>query len=142
MEKLFLLTDDDNDDAEMFGEALSRIDAAIAFHHVTDGDALFQFLDNVENVMPDIIFLDVNMPKTSGWEWLDKLKAHNDYKAIPVIMYSTSSIPHDKEIAIESGALGFLTKANDFNVMIKELTIIVNTDSIDLKSVLQKLKVN
>lgn len=139
MGKFFLLTDDDNDDAEMFGEALAKISAAIAFRHVTDGEALFQFLDNGENERPDIIFLDVNMPKTSGWDWLEKLQDHADYKVIPVIMYSTSSIPRDKEMAIELGALGFLTKANDFKIMVKVLEIIVNTKRTNLRNVLKKL---
>lgn len=141
MGKFFLLIDDDIDDAEMFGEALLRIEAGVTYCHVRDDAGMFQFLGHIQNQKPDIIFLDVNMPKISGWECLNQLKSHTTYHSIPVIMYSTSSLQEDKDLALQSGASGFLTKANDFMRMVKTLEIIVNTDNDNLVNVLQTLHV-
>ena len=135
MKKFFLLADDDNDDAEMFNEALSSIDPQMEFHHVEDGYELFQFLKDTPRMKPDIIFLDLNMPEMSGWQCLAKLKNDPDFKDVPVIMYSTSSSARDKEIAIDLGAVGFLTKPDDYKVLVKILSGFANSSTADLKKI-------
>jgi CheY-like chemotaxis protein len=117
----FLLADDDRDDAELFAEALSALDPPVEFRHVDDGKAVFDFLSNGKNRRPDLIFLDLNMPQMSGWQCLAKLKNDIYFQSIPVIMYSTSSHPRDKEIAADLGAVGFITKPSDFRVLRKLL---------------------
>ena len=112
--RFFLLADDDRDDAELFSEALSTVNPSIKFHHVEDGQEVFQFLSTSKIEKPDVIFLDLNMPAMSGWQCLAKLKNDTTLKNIPVIMYSTSSNPREKEIAIELGATGFCNQANGF----------------------------
>ncbi len=140
MGKFFLLVDDDNDDAELFSEALAEINPPVNFYHVEDGHRAFHFLSNAQNKKPDIIFLDINMPEVSGWQCLIKLKKHEDYKNIPVIMYSTSSALRDKQIAIELGALGLLTKPADFKILVKILNNIANTKRGDLEKLLQEIQ--
>ena len=132
MNKLFLLADDDSDDAELFGEALTVIDPPVSFQHVSDGHGVFSFLEKSDK-KPDIIFLDLNMPQMSGWQCLAKLKNDKGLKEIPVIMYSTSANPRDKEIAIELGAVGFITKPTDFKLLTKVLAAISQTDRDNLK---------
>jgi CheY-like chemotaxis protein len=122
--KLFLLADDDGDDADLFKEALSIAAPPIGFSHVSDGVRVFQFLSNSKNAKPDLIFLDLNMPLMNGWQCLAKLKNHTNFKEIPVIMYSTSSHYRDKEIAKELGALAFFTKPSDFSILVKTLAYI------------------
>ena len=137
--KFFLLADDDHDDAELFSEALSTVGPSIKFHHVEDGQEVFQFLSTSKIEKPDVIFLDLNMPAMSGWQCLAKLKNDTALKNIPVIMYSTSSNPREKEIAIELGATGFVTKPTEFKVLTKILeTISDNLDS-DLKRILKEM---
>src|SRR4051812_42713633 len=121
MSKFFLLADDDADDAELFGEALVSIEPPVEFYHVEDGEEVFNFLSKTTNKKPDLIFLDLNMPKMSGWQCLARLKNDIYFKDIPVIIYSTSSHQRDKEIAIELGAMGFLTKPSDFKLLKKLL---------------------
>lgn len=139
MAKFFLLADDDNDDAELFEEALAGVDPPTDFYYVEDGQAVFNFLENAQNRKPDIIFLDINIPEISGWQCLATLKNHADYKHIPVIMYSTSSNPRDKEIAITLGALGFLTKPSSFKTLVHMLSSIANTETADLKRVIREI---
>lgn len=137
----FLLADDDQDDAELFHEALNTVNASIKFHHVEDGRSVFQFLSNSESHKPDIIFLDLNMPAMSGWQCLAKLKNDIFLKEIPVVMYSTSSNPREKEIAMELGAVGFVTKPSDFKVLIQILDTITNNINGDLRRVLKDITV-
>ena len=137
--RFFLLADDDHDDAELFSEALSTVDSSIKFHHVEDGQEVFQFLSNSKIEKPDVIFLDLNMPAMSGWQCLAKLKNDTALKNIPVVMYSTSSNPREKEIAIELGATGFVTKPTNFNVLTKILETIYNNLSSDLKRILKEM---
>jgi CheY-like chemotaxis protein len=122
--KFFLLADDDNDDAELFMEAVSSLDPPIDCFRVEDGKDVFHFLSDRANRRPDIIFLDLNMPGMNGWQCLAKLKNDVMFHDIPVIMYSTSSHYRDKEIAKELGALAFFTKPANFNILISKLEYI------------------
>ena len=137
--RFFLLADDDRDDAEIFSEALSTVNPSIKFHHVEDGQEVFQFLSTSKIEIPDVIFLDLNMPAMSGWQCLAKLKNDTALKNIPVIMYSTSSNPREKEIAIELGATGFVTKPTDFKVLTKILESIFTNLGSDLKRILKEI---
>jgi CheY-like chemotaxis protein len=137
--KFFLLADDDNDDADLFREALSSIDPPVDFHHVEDGEMIFQFLETIQGKKPDIIFLDLNMPGMNGWQCLAKLKNDNDFKDIPVIMYSTSSHQRDKEIANELGALGFITKPFDYKIVKVILSKIAQADG-NLQEIVNKFR--
>ena len=137
--KFFLLADDDNDDAELFAEALTATGTRVDFFRVEDSLELFKFLSGTQNRKPDIIFLDINMPPISGWQCLTKIKNDDDYKNIPVVMYSTSSYSCDKDIAIELGALGFLTKPSNFKILVEILGRIANTEIRNLKKVLHEI---
>ena len=137
--KFFLLADDDRDDAELFNEALATVNPLIKFHHVENGQAVFQFLSNSQIAKPDIIFLDLNMPAMSGWQCLAKLKNDPSLKNIPVIMYSTSSNPREKEIAMELGAIGFVTKPTEFKVLTNILEAISTSLGADLKKILKEI---
>jgi CheY-like chemotaxis protein len=139
MSKFFLLADDDADDAELFGEALVSIEPPVEFCHVEDGEEVFNFLSKTTNKKPDLIFLDLNMPRMSGWQCLARLKNDIYFKDIPVIIYSTSSHQRDKEIAIELGAMGFLTKPSDFKLLKKLLHHISVHNNSDLKNVLSEV---
>jgi CheY-like chemotaxis protein len=139
--KFFLLADDDHDDAELFHEALASIDPTIEFRHVDDGRGVFKVLASLRNKRPDIIFLDLNMPEMSGWQCLAKLKNDIYFKDIPVIMYTTSSNVRDREIALELGALGFLTKPANFRLLSKFLSTIIHNLDEDLRKILKEMVV-
>ena len=108
-----LLIDDDSDDRVLFREALQEVSPETIC--VTEGDGRKALSDLVEsNPLPDLIFVDINMPRISGWDCLEKIKAQEVTKSIPVIMYTTSSLERDVEKAFRSGAACLLTKPADY----------------------------
>ncbi|MEO8760476.1 MAG: response regulator [Bacteroidia bacterium] len=112
MIKSIFLIDDDADDAELFEETLNEIDSVIIFNRAKDGCEALEILEE-GIIIPDLIFLDINMPRMDGWQCLGKFKSKDLLKDIPVIMYSTSSNQKDKEIAIKLGAINFISKPSN-----------------------------
>jgi len=111
-----LLIDDDNDDCELFGEALQEVNPELQLKCISDGCEAIAFLETCTE-LPRLIFLDINMPRMDGWECLAALKGRPDFGGIPIFMYSTSSLPEDKEKALALGALDLINKPNDYNVL-------------------------
>ena len=124
-DKTFLLADDDLDDIILFCEALREVDPSIHCHTVNDGAAALELLDELPN-LPDLIFLDINMPRMNGWECLAKLKESEKYGTIPVLMYSTSTLEKDANMALDLGALCFFSKPHQFNELRKVLEVIAS----------------
>jgi CheY-like chemotaxis protein len=125
--KRVLLIDDDRDDAELFKEALFEINSSIVFEHYEDSKAGLKLLLEKQTDLPDLIFLDINMPIVSGWQCLTEFKKTEHLKHIPVILFTTSSQTKEKEIADELGAEGFITKPNEYKAL-KELLSSVITN--------------
>ena len=124
--KKFLIIDDDTDDSELFAEALTAIKSATVCYCAGDGEEAIQKLSEKEIEKPDMIFLDINMPVMDGWDCLSKLKSTDQFKDIPVIMHTTSSLKNDKDLARKLGALCFITKQSDFQILKRMLEIVVN----------------
>jgi CheY-like chemotaxis protein len=104
-----LLIDDDEDDQELFALTLEDLHAPITLHTANSGfEGLLQLQS--QEIKPDYIFLDLNMPRMGGKECLKLLKEDNDLKNIPVVIFTTSDELQDIDEAIELGALDFITK--------------------------------
>lgn len=132
MKRHFLLVDDDLDDTGLFCEALYETDPSIVCYIDHNGKTALEKLDKGEYAKPDIIFIDINMPGMNGWQCLAVLKEDEQYKDIPVIMYSTSSYSGDAEKAIRQGALCFFTKPSDYNLLKQILKTIADNLGGDL----------
>jgi CheY-like chemotaxis protein len=126
MVKKFLLIDDDTDDRELFSEALASVSPVIVCDVAADAQEALDKLGSKEIEPPDMIFLDINLPVMTGWQFLSSLKSQEDYRNIPVIMYSTSSNQRDRDIAKDLGALCFITKPSAFKKLQNTLDIIVS----------------
>lgn len=120
-----LLIDDDADDRELFGEALQKVGPHIRFESVNGGQMAFDWLGSNRQHLPDVIFLDINMPVIDGWKCLSMLKSNEAFKHIPVIIYSTSAPDGAVEMAIKLGALEYVLKPNQFNELKKMLAQVV-----------------
>lgn len=121
-----LLADDDQDDRELFSEALASLDGNIDYEGVEDGQEALDTLQT-KATLPNIIFLDINMPVMSGWDVLKQLKGSELYGDIPVIVYSTSSGPREKKTAFDLGALCFVTKPDDIKLIRGMLEIVLSS---------------
>lgn len=133
-----LLADDDNDDAEIFAEAVEVADPSANFIRVETGADVFTFLSHEPSRKPDVIFLDLNMPEMNGWQCLAKLKNTHEYESIPVIIYTTSTNPRDKEIARDLLAHGLITKPSNPKVLEKIISLII--DGLKQNQLSQSLK--
>ena len=138
MIRKFFLVDDDEDDTDLFGEALRDIDPLIEFYSASNGKELLDRLKSGE-FSAQVIFLDINMPGMTGWEALESLKNSNLLKEVPVIMYSTSSSDKDAARALELGALGFYEKPSNFLNLKDFLKLISVSSAAELKSTLKKI---
>lgn len=108
------LVDDDQEDRELFSEALSQVDETIRLTEITNCFKLIETLDNPEAPKPDIIFLDMDMPKFNGIECLKKLKASNRIPDLKIVVLSTYSHPQYIEEAYKNGASCYYVKPSRF----------------------------
>jgi CheY-like chemotaxis protein len=104
-----LLIDDDVDDQEIFMLALTQIGDQFNCLAVNNGYEALQQLKK-QSILPDYIFLDLNMPRMNGKECLKELKKNDRLTNIPVIIYSTSSSLNDINDTRRLGAADFITK--------------------------------
>jgi CheY-like chemotaxis protein len=119
MHKL-LLADDDMDDCIFFKEALEELSPDSTLVTVKDGVELMQFLTAPSGDLPDTVFLDLNMPRKTGYECLSEIKLIPGLKHLPVIVFSTSFNPEMLKMLYENGAHYYLRKPGEFS-MLKEL---------------------
>lgn len=110
-----LLADDDPDDRMFFREALDDLLVSATLNVVSNGVELMKYLENNIHQLPDVLFLDLNMPSKSGSECLSEIKNHENFSEIPVIIYSTSANPDVMEMLYNMGALYYIRKEGDFS---------------------------
>jgi CheY-like chemotaxis protein len=108
--KSCLLIDDDADDQAIFLQALTDI-APDTFCISASGPSTAISLLKDTKYQPDYIFLDLNLPEMNGLELLQFIKRNKDFCNIPVIIYSTSSMPREVAQSYQFGAHGFFTKS-------------------------------
>lgn len=124
--KVLFIVDDDVDDIQLFIEAVNEIDNSMGCSSAKNGeDALTKL--QASDKLPDIIFLDLNMPKLDGKQCLVKLKKDPRLKDIPVVIYSTSSSPKDMEEMEKLGAIFYLVKPETFTDLCVQLARLIRT---------------
>lgn len=115
---LIQIIDDDTDDLELFSEAVQAADPAVKC--LVSANCQKAILDlNRQPVLPDYIFMDVNMPVMNGKECLQYIKHHTRLKRIPVIMFSTTSNGKEIDEFIRSGAMEFIVKPTSFQKLVE-----------------------
>jgi CheY-like chemotaxis protein len=105
-----LLADDDADDRYFFNKALNKISASSHLTTVEDGEQLMNYLTKNSGRLPDILFLDLNMPRRNGMECLAKIKTSKALKDLPVIIYSTSLYDEMAAVLYDNGAHYYIKK--------------------------------
>ncbi len=116
------MADDDADDCLLIKDALidSGLDWDIQF--VGDGIELMEYLENCarreeqgDGRFPDMILLDLNMPRKGGREALKEISVHARFNKIPIVILTTSDEPQDVALCSSLGAKLFITKPNMYN---------------------------
>ena len=125
---LILLTDDDEDDREIFQDTLEEVDDQIKLLTLNDGVQLMEYLCANGNRLPDILFLDINMPHKDGHQSLREIRADPRLKDLCVIIYSTSDYPQDVKKAYRTGANGFIQKPSNHKKLKEILQNVIATD--------------
>lgn len=110
-----LYIDDDPEDLEIFGEAVKVVDPSIRYTGAISGRQAIEWLRN-EEIFPDHIFLDINMPGMDGKSCLEQLREDRRFDPINIIVYSTNSFPNDLTYIESLGAV-FLKKVNSFEAL-------------------------
>ncbi len=140
-----ILADDDEDDRLTFIEAFEELKIQTKVDVYKDGVALMKALKASNSSLPNILFLDLNMPKKSGLECLNEIKSDERFKDIAIAIYSTSASEEDIENTFVSGANVYIKKPNDFNKLKKILSDVVtmnwqyHTDGLDKDNFLLSL---
>lgn len=132
-----LLADDDSDDRFFFGKALKKTPVPAQLTTVEDGEALMDFLHNNSSHLPDVIFLDLNMPRKNGSECLAEIKDDQKLRHIPVVIYSTAIHEKIADQLYENGAHYYLQKP-DFaeltNAIQRTLTLLKKNPARPIRS--------
>ncbi len=118
---LILAVDDDPDDRGLFLEAINRISSSIKCIEAADGDEAYELLTNTMTILPDMIFLDINMPVMYVKSFLKLLRRNSLLKDIPVVMLSTNLTEKDISDVINLNA-DFLVKPPTFPRLVEALT--------------------
>ena len=114
-----LLADDDTDDRIFFKDALDDLAVEAALLTVDDGVELMNFLHAEAAILPDLLFLDINMPRKNGFECLAEIKTHSKLRELPVIIFSTSLDRETADLLYDNGAQYFIRKPGDFTKLKK-----------------------
>ena len=138
LSKNIFLADDDEDDRLFFEEALKEVCDDAVLTVAENGDELMEILYRPPVPMPDVIFLDLNMPKKNGFECLAEIKKNGSLKNLPIIIFTTSLQEESIKKVYSQGANYYVRKPTDY----RQLKLVVEKLlAIDwLKEVLQPEK--
>lgn len=125
LELSILMAEDDPDDRLLLIDAVDEAELHLDIEFVGDGIELLDRLRRAEPgdlddgpSLPNLILLDLNMPRMDGREALEKLKADPNFRHIPVVIFTTSQSPDDRGLVETLGAAGFMTKPSSFQDLV------------------------
>lgn len=116
-----LLADDDYDDCFLFEEALSELPTLVRLTTVHDGQELMELLGRKNERLPDLLFLDINMPLKNGLECFEEIRQSERLKTLPIILFSTSFRKDVAHLLHQYGVRHYVQKPSDFT----QLTVVV-----------------
>jgi len=129
-----LLADDDKDDSILFQEILEELPLSTHLTKVSNGEQLMQFLNETKDQLPDVLFLDLNMPRKNGYDCLLEIKGSERLKSLSVIIFSTAFEPQVISLLYKKGAQYYIRKPNSYRQMknlIHQALILTGTTKIE-----------
>ena len=125
-----LLADDDKDDRYFFERVLKKLLIHTHLETVDNGESLMIWLTENAEKLPDVLFLDLNMPRKGGRECLSEIKENEKLKQLPVIIYSTHMHENEADILYKKGAHYYIRKTHIeelAKILQNMLTLLVKT---------------
>lgn len=122
---VLLCIDDDPEDVELFIDAVKMIDRTHTCMVAING---IEALSTLANIIPDLIFLDINMPVMDGRETLAKIRSDERLRSVPIFILSTSNDLKEAEACSKLGATKWLVKPSSFTELVRRLKTVFNED--------------
>jgi len=121
-----LFVDDDSDESYLFNEALEQSGLTIKLSRAKDGNDLLNFLQT--QPLPDIVFIDLNMPYKDGLEALIEIRKDSKFEKLPLVIYSTTKNSNHIDATYKHGASLFVVKPNTFDGMVEVVRKVCTID--------------
>jgi len=126
--KSIFLADDDADDCMLFEDALREVSESVALTTANDGAELIHLMKTTVPPPPDVIFLDLNMPKKNGFECLEYIRQTEQWKDIPIVVFSTTGQEEMVKKVYEQGANYFIRKPGSFPKLKQAIRQVLDID--------------
>jgi DNA-binding response OmpR family regulator len=118
--------EDDPDDVMFLQEALKDNKVQFKTETLVRGDLILKWLES-SDFLPDLIIMDLNLPKLHGREVICKLRDDQRFSTVPIVVLTTSSLSEDKEYCLDKGADVFISKPaspEGFDQLVRTLTMV------------------
>jgi CheY-like chemotaxis protein len=115
-----VLADDDEDDRSFFRDAVNQLPAPSTLHIFNDGQKLLNYLFEEEE-LPDIIFLDLHMPKKDGMECVREIRSQARFNEVPIVMFTLAGQAPIMKDPNQPSANKFIEKTGSFNTLVQTL---------------------
>ena len=119
--KPIMLVEDDHVDAMTLKRALKDLKVTNQLVHKINGEEALEYLRDESNLRPCVIFLDLNMPKMNGIEFLQVAKSDEDLRRIPVVIFTTSKNEWDRFESFNLSAAGYIVKPTDYRSFVEAI---------------------
>lgn len=129
--KNIMLVEDNEPDRFLFEEAVSQIKNVVVQHIAQNGEEALEFLNNFHE-LPDIIFMDISMPRLNGMECLAAITGNPKLKDIPVVILTGSLVERTR--AHQAGAQAYLLKPATIDMLTQKLRTVIELDYIANKT--------
>lgn len=124
--KRILLVEDDRIEILKFKRTISKLKLDYDFIFASNGEDALEILQNKELDLPQIILLDLNMPRFNGFDFLKMMRSKKELKYIPTIVLTTSENEKDLKKCYELGIAGYMVKPLDYNFYVEKLKVLFN----------------
>jgi len=127
-----ILAEDDPDDRLLFDDAIEELPVSVNLLTFNNGDELMEWLGNRRNELPDVLFLDLNMPRKNGFATLSEIKRNASLEDLPVIIFSTATNREMIKQVFKDAAHYYIRKPVQFRdlkrLIYKSLKLIADND--------------